>query len=92
MNKKVFLGVGLIGLVLAVFVYIKAFTSNTQFSEKEKYVFIPTGATYGDVVKILAKEVEDIENFKLVAEKRSYDQNVFPCRFLLKKEWEAFRL
>ncbi|MFK7048665.1 endolytic transglycosylase MltG [Flavobacterium columnare] len=92
MNKKVFLGVGLIGLVLAVFVYIKAFTSNTQFSEKEKYVFIPTGATYGDVVKILAKEVEDIENFKLVAEKRSYDQNVFPGRFLLKKGMGSFQI
>ncbi|MFK7114702.1 endolytic transglycosylase MltG [Flavobacterium oreochromis] len=92
MNKKVFLGLGLVGLVLVVFVYIKAFTSNTKFTEKEKYVFIPTGATYKEVIKILTPEVADIENFKFVAEKRSYDQNVFPGRFLLKKGMGSFQI
>ncbi|MFK7001076.1 endolytic transglycosylase MltG [Flavobacterium oreochromis] len=92
MNKKVFLGLGLVGLVLVVFVYIKAFTNNTKFTEKEKYVFIPTGATYKEVIKILTPEVADIENFKFVAEKRSYDQNVFPGRFLLKKGMGSFQI
>ncbi|AMO21364.1 endolytic transglycosylase MltG [Flavobacterium columnare] len=92
MNKKAFLGLGLVGLVLVVFVYIKAFTSNTQFAESEKYIFIPTGATYEEVIKIMTPEVDDIENFKLIAEKRSYDQNVFPGRFLLKKGMGSFQI
>jgi len=92
LNKKLILGLGIVLLAIAAFVYVKAFSANTKFEEDKKYVFIPTGATYDDVVKILSSEVNDIENFKFVAEKRSYNANVFPGRFLLKKGMGSFQI
>jgi len=91
-TKKIIVGIGFVLLALAVFVYVKAFSANTKFEEEKKYVFIPTGATYEDVLKILATEVENIEGFKFVAEKRAYDENVFPGRFLLKKGMGSFQI
>lgn len=91
-KKKIILGIGVVLLALAAFVYVKAFSANTKFEDDKKYVFIPTGATYEDAVKILSSEVKDIENFKFVAEKRSYDSNVFPGRFLLKKGMGSFQI
>lgn len=70
---------------LAAFVYVKAFLANTTFAENEKYIFIPTGSTYEDVLRIISPEVKNIDAFKFVAEKRGYDENVFPGRFLFKK-------
>lgn len=91
-KKKIILGTGIVLLALVAFVYLKAFSSNTKFEEDKKYVFIPTGSTYEDVLKILSSEVKNIEGFKFVAEKRSYDSNVFPGRFLLKKGMGSFQI
>lgn len=92
MKKKLLLGVVLLGLALAVFVYFKAFASNTKFDAAEKYIYVPTGSTYEDVLKILASDVKNLDNFKFIAEKRSYDENVFPGRFLLKKGMGSFQI
>lgn len=92
MKKKLLLGVALLGLALAIFVYFKAFASNTKFDAVEKYIYVPTGSTYEDVLKILASDVKDLDNFKFIAEKRSYDENVFPGRFLLKKGMGSFQI
>lgn len=85
MKKKIILGVGVVLFALAAFVYVKAFLANTTFAENEKYIFIPTGSTYEDVLRIISPEVKNIDAFKFVAEKRGYDENVFPGRFLFKK-------
>jgi UPF0755 protein len=65
--------------------YRKIFSANTKFSENELYVNIPTGATYNDVVKIIAPLVEDMERLSTVAEKKKYPQNVKSGHFLLTK-------
>lgn len=91
-TKKIIIGLGILFLAAAAFIYFKAFSSNTNFSENEKYVFIPTGSTYEDVLKIISPEVNDIDNFKFIAEKRSYNDNVFPGRFLLKKGMGSFQI
>ncbi|RXR20422.1 endolytic transglycosylase MltG [Flavobacterium amnicola] len=91
-KKKIILGIGVVFFALAAYVYVKAFSANTKFEEDKKYVFIPTGATYEDVIKILSSEVKNIDGFKFVAEKRSYDSNVFPGRFLLKKGMGSFQI
>jgi UPF0755 protein len=91
-KKKIILGIGVVLLALAALVYVKAFSANTKFEEDKKYVFIPTGATYEDVIKILSSEVKNIDGFKFVAEKRAYDSNVFPGRFLLKKGMGSFQI
>jgi len=85
LKKKIILGIGVVLFALAAFVYVKAFSGNTAFAEDEKYIFIPTGSTYEDVLRIISPEVKNIDNFKFNAELRSYDENVFPGRFLFKK-------
>lgn len=92
MNKKIILGVGVAFLAIVVLVYVKAFSGNTKFTEKEKYIYVPTGATYEKVIEILSSEVKDIDNFKFIAGIRSYDTNVFPGRFLLKQGMGSFAI
>ena len=92
MKKKLLVGIVFLGLAVSTLVYFKAFASNTKFEKAEKYLYVPTGATYEEVLKLLAEDVKDIENFKFIAEKRSYDQNVYPGRFLLKKGMGSFQI
>lgn len=91
-TKKIILVLGVLFLAVAGFVYFKAFVGNTTFDENEKYVYIPSGATYEDVIEIITPEIKDVDNFKLLAEIRSYNKNVFPGRFLLKKGMGSFQL
>lgn len=64
----------------------KIFSANTKFEEKELYVYVPTGANYTDVKKILTPYIKNFDNFEMVANKRSYPENVKSGRFLLKKD------
>ena len=70
----------------------KIFSANTKFEEKELYVYVPTDANYSDVKKILAPYVKNFENFEMVADKRSYPENVKSGRFLLKKDMNSMDL
>lgn len=72
-------------VAVAGYLYMNLFASNTKFDKEEQYVFIPTGSTYEDVLKIIEPYVKDVDGFKMVAKLRSYNQNVFPGRFLFKK-------
>ncbi|WP_264531111.1 endolytic transglycosylase MltG [Flavobacterium sp. N502540] len=75
--------------VLLVYGFIlisKIFSANTKFEEKELYVYVPTGANYTDVKKILEPYIKNFEDFEMVASKRSYPENVKSGRFLLKKD------
>lgn len=93
MNKKRIAIVALLAiLAVAVYAYVNLFSSNTKFDKDEVYVFVPTGSKYEDVLQILEPYVADIDKFKFVAEKRSYDENVFPGRFLFKKEMGSFAI
>ncbi len=64
----------------------KIFSANTKFEDKELYVYVPTGANYTDVKKILEPYIKNFEDFEMVADKRSYPENVKSGRFLLKKD------
>ncbi|UUF14523.1 MULTISPECIES: endolytic transglycosylase MltG [Flavobacterium] len=75
--------------VLLIYGFIlisQIFSANTKFEEKEVYVYVPTGANYTDVKKILEPYIKNFDNFELVASKRSYPENVKSGRFLLKKD------
>ncbi|WP_374173792.1 endolytic transglycosylase MltG [Flavobacterium tructae] len=75
--------------VLMIYGFIlisKIFSANTKFEEKELYVYVPTGANYTDVKKILEPYIKNFEDFEMVANKRSYPENVKSGRFLLKKD------
>jgi len=72
-------------LVFGYLAYQKIFSANTKFDEKEVFVYIPTDANYAEVEKLVAPYVENIENFRSVAEKKSYVANVKAGKFILKK-------
>lgn len=75
--------------VLMIYGFIlisRIFSANTKFEEKEVYVYVPTGANYTDVKKILEPYIKNFDNFEMVANKRSYPENVKSGRFLLKKD------
>lgn len=74
-------------LIIYGFILInRIFSANTKFEEKELYVYVPTGADYTDVKKILEPYIKNYDNFEMVANKRSYPDNVKSGRFLLKKD------
>lgn len=84
-KKKIFIALTVVAVAVAGYLYMNLFASNTKFDKEEQYVFVPTGSTYEDVQKIIEPYVKDVNGFKMVAKLRSYDQNVFPGRFLFKK-------
>lgn len=95
MNKKlkIILAIGVaIFLTVAVIVYVKFFSSNTNFSKEELFVEIPTGAKYEDVKKIISPYIENMGGFEMMASLRKYDKNVRSGRFLLKKGMGNFKL
>lgn len=65
--------------------YRQIFASNTNFDSKEVFVYVPTDANFEQVVAIMTPFVKDIEKFKMVAEKKSYQTNIKSGKFLLKK-------
>jgi UPF0755 protein len=95
LNKKLktILGIGaVLFLVVASVVYVKFFSSNTKFSKEELFVEIPTGSNYEDVKKIISPYVNGLSGFELMANLRSYDDNVKPGRFLLTKGMGNFAI
>ena len=93
MNKnKIIKIIGIVFLVFIAIIYIKFFTSDTNFEKEELYVQIPTGSNYQDVEKILSPLVKNMNDFEFIAKRRSYPENVKAGRFLLKKGMSAFQL
>ena len=90
--KKIAIVIIALLAIAAAYGYFTFLSKNTKFSQEKLYVFIPTGSTFGDVLKIIKPQIKDIDNFKFVAEKRSYDKNVFPGRFLFKKGMNSFQI
>ncbi|MFC7774140.1 endolytic transglycosylase MltG [Flavobacterium sp. GCM10027622] len=84
-KKKILIVLTVVAIAVAGYLYMNFFASNTKFDKEEQYVFVPTGSTYEDVLKIIDPYVKDVNGFKMVAKLRSYDQNVFPGRFLFKR-------
>jgi UPF0755 protein len=81
------------GLIVYGFILVRQiFSDNTKFSDKEVYVYVPTGSTYEDVKKIIAPYIQNINRFEMVAEKRNYPENVKPGRFLFTKGMNSYNL
>jgi UPF0755 protein len=81
------------GLLIYGFIFAnQIFSKNTKFTENEVYVYVPTGATYEDVKKIIEPFVENSTRFELVASKRDYPVNVKPGRFLFTQGMNSYEL
>ena len=95
MNTKrntIFKVLGLAFLLIIIVVFVKLFTSNTNFDKDEVYVQVPTGSTYTDVVKIISPYIKNMNDFEVIAKLRSFPNNVKSGRFLFKKGMSAFQL
>jgi UPF0755 protein len=94
-NKTIKIVISILAiLVLAtgIFIYSKVFTDNTNLSEKEHFVTIPTNANYKLVKEIIAPYIKDMDKFEFIANKRSYPEHVKSGRFLIKKGMSSFAL
>ncbi|MDP5078552.1 MAG: endolytic transglycosylase MltG [Nonlabens sp.] len=87
--KKIILGVLLLGLVfmtvIAYKVYQTFFTPNTNFTEAQYEVRIPTGADYKTAYKLVADAVQDRDAFHTTAIKKGYQNTVKPGRYFIQK-------
>ena len=97
MNTKKIITIVAVILISGLLIYggilaNQVFSKNTKFSENELYVQIPTGSTYEDVKKIIAPLVENMNRFEMVANKRSYPENVKSGRFLFTKGMNSYQL
>ena len=93
MNKsKIFKILAAVGLIVVLFIYIKFFTSNTNFDKAEVFVEVPTDSKYEEVQRIISPYVKNMSDFEIIANLRSYPENVKAGRFLLKKGMSAFQL
>ncbi|HOU97816.1 MAG TPA: endolytic transglycosylase MltG [Bacteroidales bacterium] len=94
-NKKVFTKIIVFSLIIIILIlasiaysyYNKIYKENVRIDLKDEFVYIPTGSTYDDVVRILTKEqiLNDIASFEWLAEIKKYNQNVKPGRYRIKK-------
>lgn len=73
------------GTIFGYMMYKKVFSGNTSFSDQQVAVFIPTDATYNQVEEIVKPYIENMENFRYTAEKKSYVANVKAGKFILKR-------
>lgn len=77
----------IISAILGWRIYLKLFSPNVVTQKAESaYLFIPTGSTIEDVLKILDenKMLEDEKAFMFTARQLKYDTNVRPGRYKIK--------
>lgn len=87
--KKILLAILVIGLIVAAFfanfVYKAMLKPNTAFNNDEAYIYIPTNASYEDVLNQLEPLLNDIDSFDDLAEQKKYNTNIKAGRYAIKK-------
>lgn len=71
--------------IYGYFIYRDIFSENTAFSEEKVAVYVPTGSNYLQVEEIVRPYIENMDRFRMVAEKKSYVANVKSGKFILKR-------
>ena len=66
------------GLALVGYVYPKIYSANVDLSGSQQVLYIPTGATYDDVMELLEPMLNDPGSFEFVAGLKSYPDRVKP--------------
>lgn len=80
----------LVAAVVGFYIYNKAFTPNTTFTQNEIFVYIPSNSTFEEAKQELSPFIKDMDKFEFVATKRKYANNVKAGKFLLKKDMTSF--
>ncbi len=87
--KKVLIAALLLGLVgmggFAYYVYNHIFVPNTAFNNAEAHIYIPTNASFSEVMEDLSPLLIDSSTFVTVANKKEYPSNIKSGHFIIKK-------
>ncbi|WP_108868271.1 endolytic transglycosylase MltG [Aquimarina aquimarini] len=87
--KKILLAIALVGLIVggifAYNVYQAVFSPNTNFDKETSVVYIPSGATYTELIEIISPVVKDIYSFDKIARRKGYIKNIKAGKYVLKK-------
>lgn len=73
------------GTIGGVYFYKKIFAPNTKFTQNEVAIYIPTGAGFDQVSKLVAPYVENVDTFEWVADKKKYPENIKAGKIVFKK-------
>jgi UPF0755 protein len=97
LNLKKIISIVSVALIAVLIIYgfillRQIFSDNTKFSEKEVYVYVPTGSDYNDVKKLITPYIVNLDRFEIVGNKMSYPENVKSGRFLFKKGMNSYEL
>ncbi len=88
--KKILLAIALIGVIVggifAYYVYQAVFSPNTSFTTNTTTVYIPTDATYTELIELMTPYVKDIYSFDRIARRKGYVDHIKPGKYLLKKD------
>lgn len=90
--KKIFLLTIALILIYLGFItaqyYYYGFVSNVKIIKDYTFVYIPTGSSYEDVLKILSENeiLKDIRTFEIFAELKNYKKNIKPGRYRINKK------
>lgn len=87
--KKILLALSVLGLFamgwFAWNIYNMVMVSNTAFNNKEAHIYIPSNASFVDVISEMEPLLKNIENFETVAHKKGYVENIKSGHFIIKK-------
>lgn len=73
------------GTLIGYRMYKEIFSANTKFEDDQIAVYVPTGADYEAVQKIIAPYIEDMDKLNSVAGKKEYPDNVKAGKFVIKR-------
>ena len=87
--KKIVVAISIIGLFImggfSYYVYNVMFTSNTNFSQDFKHIYIRTNSDYNNLIEQLKDYIVDPSTFTVLAERKNYVNNIKPGKFIIKK-------
>ncbi|MDH4057486.1 MAG: endolytic transglycosylase MltG [Cyclobacteriaceae bacterium] len=82
----VFLLVSILLITFTFYVYQICYTPNLLVGKEDQYLFIPKGATFDTVQKVLheGEYIQDLISFSFLARLTKYDRAVKPGRYILR--------
>ena len=85
--KRIFFLTILVGLVMmgffSFYVFQVMFSSNTNFSENYKYIYIKTGSNYVDLIEQIKPDLINIDHFDVLAKRKMFIPK--PGKYIIKK-------
>jgi len=79
-------------LIYGYILYRKAFTPNTNFTQSQVYVLIPTNATYTQIQDTLKKYVKNPESLEDLYAKLGHTGTIAPGRYRINKQDNNYRI